>query len=54
VDRAELAEARRLAGELRARWAREPPAWNRPTGHPEIDELVWFRYAEAEGPLSGR
>jgi hypothetical protein len=44
-----LAGAERLADELRARWLREPPAWNRPTGRPELDALVWFRYAETEG-----
>ncbi len=44
-----LAEAERLAGELTARWQREPPAWNRPTGRPDVDELVWFRYVETVG-----
>ncbi len=44
-----LAEAERIADALDARWRREPPAWNRPTGHPEVDELAWFRYVETEG-----
>jgi len=44
-----LAEARRLAAELRARWARERPEWNRPTGDAEVDAQVWFRYAKADG-----
>ncbi len=37
-------EARSLAAELAARWAAQPPRWDPPTGDPEIDELVWFRY----------
>ncbi len=57
LDEAELArerarsldEARSRAAELRTRWRGEPPAWNRPTGRPEIDELVWFRYVQTEG-----
>jgi hypothetical protein len=44
-----LTQARELAGALRRRWAAEPPAWNRPLGRPEIDELVWFRYVETDG-----
>jgi len=44
-----LAEAGRLADELAARWVREPPRWNRPTGRPDVDELCWFRYVETEG-----
>ncbi|ABS27603.1 aminotransferase class V-fold PLP-dependent enzyme [Anaeromyxobacter sp. Fw109-5] len=42
-----LAEARRLAGELRARWAAAPPRWNAPTGEPLADRLTWFRYVHA-------
>ena len=49
-----LAEARRLAAELSERWRREPPAWNRPTGHREIDELVWFRYVDTDQPPPAR
>ncbi len=57
VDDAELArdrarfldEAQRRAADLRARWQREPPTWNRPTGRGDVDELVWFRYALTEG-----
>lgn len=49
-DRARfLEEAASRAAALRARWHESPPAWNRPTGDPEIDDLVWFRYAETEG-----
>jgi selenocysteine lyase/cysteine desulfurase len=44
-----LAEAARLADALEARWGREPPAWNRPTGRPDVDALVWFRYVETAG-----
>jgi selenocysteine lyase/cysteine desulfurase len=44
-----LDEAERLADGLEARWREAPPAWNRPTGRPEIDALVWFRYVETEG-----
>jgi selenocysteine lyase/cysteine desulfurase len=44
-----MAEAERLVSELDARWRREPPRWNRPTGRAEIDELIWFSYAETEG-----
>ncbi len=35
--------------ELLTRWREAPPAWNRPTGQPEVDDLVWFRYVETEG-----
>jgi len=44
-----LAEAASRAAELRERWRRTPPAWNRPTGNAEVDALTWFRYAETEG-----
>jgi selenocysteine lyase/cysteine desulfurase len=44
-----LAEATRMADALDERWRREPPAWNRPTGHAEVDALAWFRYVETEG-----
>jgi selenocysteine lyase/cysteine desulfurase len=50
-DRARfLEEASVRAAELRSSWRGSPPAWNRPTGLPEVDELVWFRYVETEGP----
>jgi hypothetical protein len=39
-----------MADGLEARWLREPPAWNRPTGRPDVDELCWFRYVETTGP----
>jgi selenocysteine lyase/cysteine desulfurase len=44
-----LAEAAARAEALRRRWRAEPPAWNRPTGNAEIDDLVWFRYVATEG-----
>jgi selenocysteine lyase/cysteine desulfurase len=44
-----LAEAERLARALRARWEREPPRWNAPTGDAFVDRLVWFRYVETDG-----
>jgi len=43
-----LAEAVRLAGELRARWRAAPPRWNAPTGDEFVDRLVWFRYVETD------
>ncbi|MFW5920851.1 MAG: aminotransferase class V-fold PLP-dependent enzyme, partial [Polyangiales bacterium] len=39
-----FAEARRLATELRARWEREPPAFNPPTGDADVDALAHFKY----------
>jgi selenocysteine lyase/cysteine desulfurase len=41
-------DAHRHVAELEARWRREPPVWNSPTGDSEIDALVWFRYAHTE------
>mgnify|MGYP007011828691 FL=1 len=41
-------EARRGVRELEARWRREPPTWNRPTGDADVDALVWFRYAHTD------
>lgn len=41
-------EARAMAAQLRARWDREKPVFNAPTGRPDIDELVWFRYVASE------
>ena len=43
-------QARDLAVRLAARWRAMPPTWNRPTGDPEIDALVAFRYALADDP----
>ena len=43
-----MADAHRLATELRARWAAEPPQWNPPTGDPDVDELAWFRFVHGE------
>jgi selenocysteine lyase/cysteine desulfurase len=42
-----LAEARRLAETLEARWRADPPRWNPPTGDSFVDGLVWFRYVHA-------
>ncbi|WP_242339832.1 MULTISPECIES: aminotransferase class V-fold PLP-dependent enzyme [Anaeromyxobacter] len=47
LRRGYLAEARRLATELRARWAAAPPRWNTPTGDALADRLAWFRYVHA-------
>jgi len=41
-------EADELRSCLRERWIKSPPAWNPPTGDPEVDELVRFRYVQAE------
>ncbi len=46
-----VAEAHALAVELRARWEKHPPVWNSPTGRPEIDAAVWFRYVHTDGPI---
>ncbi len=42
-----LTAAREMAAQLEERWKKEPPVWNIPSGDPEIDALVWFRYAHA-------
>jgi hypothetical protein len=42
-------QARDLAVRLAARWRAMPPLWNRPTADPEVDALVWFRYAQTDG-----
>jgi hypothetical protein len=42
-----ITAARRMALELRARWEKEQPVWNPPSGDDEIDELVWFKYVHA-------
>jgi hypothetical protein len=52
-DRARfLEETVALAASLRRRWCESPPAWNRPTGQPEVDALAWFRWVETEGLAS--
>jgi len=43
-----LEDAATHAAALRARWRDSPPAWNRPTGNPEIDHLTWFKYVETD------
>jgi hypothetical protein len=48
-----VAEARALARRLQARWDAEPVTWRAPTGHPEIDELVWFDYVHTDALPSG-
>ena len=45
-------DAHAAATELRARWAARPPRWNTPTGHADVDELVWFKYVETDGTIS--
>lgn len=42
-------QAEALAAELRGRWAAAPPRWNPRTGRAELDDLVWFKYALADG-----
>jgi len=42
-------EANDRAVRLEARSRVMPPRWNQPTGDPDIDELVWFRYVFSEG-----
>ncbi len=43
-------EAKKLAQELEAKWQRHPPAWNPPTGRPEVDSLRWFDYVHTDDP----
>ena len=40
-------EAEAAAAQLAARWRREPPRYNAPTGDAEIDPLVWFDYVRS-------
>jgi selenocysteine lyase/cysteine desulfurase len=47
-----FAQARRLASELRDRWAREKPRWNPPCGRADIDQLIWFEYVHADNPFA--
>ena len=52
AERAEyFAVARREVAHLTAEEEAEPPRWNPSTGSADVDELVWFRYVDAE-PLS--
>ncbi len=49
-----VADAHALADELRARWAKSPPAWNPSTGDPEVDVLRWFGWVHGENlPTAG-
>lgn len=43
-----LDDARALANRLAAQHFAEPPKWNPPTGDPEVDAAVWFRYVECD------
>src|SRR5262249_55433270 len=44
-------EAHQVAEKLRARWSEQPPCWNVPTGRPEIDSLIWFKYVHCDNPF---
>ena len=46
-------EACALAEDLHARWSRTPPVWNPPTGLPDLEPLIRFRYVHCEGLPSG-
>jgi selenocysteine lyase/cysteine desulfurase len=48
-----LAEALRIARDLRKRWEGERPVLGGGTGNADLDALVWFRYAESEEPPGG-
>ena len=43
-------QARRLAEELGAQQAKNPPKWNAPTGQRDVDALVWFKYVHCDAP----
>jgi len=43
-------DAQRIADELKARWEREAPRWNPPSGHADIDRLRWFDYVHGDNP----
>ncbi len=47
-------EAHRISSELRSRWAVEHPCWNAPTGRPEIDQLIWFKYVLCDQPFGAQ
>jgi hypothetical protein len=40
-------EAQRSVEQLQQRWRNNPPVWNPPSGCPEVDAQVWFRYVHA-------
>jgi selenocysteine lyase/cysteine desulfurase len=48
-----LREARDMAARLRRRWKEHPPVWNPPTGDPDVDDLVWFRYVHVDEVKGG-
>ena len=43
-------EAKAHVQGLRARAARQPPAWNVPTGQADVDALAWFDWVHADAP----
>jgi selenocysteine lyase/cysteine desulfurase len=43
-------EAHALVKELSERWKKEQPKYNTPTGVPEVDGLVWFKYVHTDSP----
>ena len=43
-------DAERTTAEYRKLWERQAPAWNPPTGDPEVDALVWFKYVHTDAP----
>jgi hypothetical protein len=45
-----FADARRIAAELKAAQAANPPKWNPPTGQRDVDALVWFKYVHCDAP----
>jgi selenocysteine lyase/cysteine desulfurase len=46
-------EAHAAARALRADAAARPPVFNPPTGRPDLDQLLWFRYVHTDGPPNG-
>ena len=48
-----LEEAREMARQLEARWRREPPEWNPPSGDAAVDELRWFDYVHGHDMPAG-
>jgi selenocysteine lyase/cysteine desulfurase len=48
-----LEEARDEARHLEARWSREPPEWNPPSGEASVDALRWFDYVHGHDMPAG-